>query len=138
LKHSRISIFALGTLLLQIAAPVALAAGSSNCSVSALNTVAGLGTQVQIEHCESNSSMSVSVRGPTGQIYTQTVATDAAGSATTLVPSTYTLTAGAYTVSAGAFSGTFTVTADRASDANSTINVSKQTIKALPQINQLL
>lgn len=114
-------------LALQTSAPVALAA---SCSVSALDTVAGLGTQVTIANCGAGASVNVLVHGPGGSDYSQQVALDASGNAVTLVPSRSAQTAGTYQVIAGGQSASFTVIADRADDAHSTLTASPKTIRA--------
>lgn len=105
-----------------------LALATSLCSVSALDTVAGLGTQVTIMQCDADKSVSMTIRGPNDTPYTQTIRTDAVGNAQTLVPSYVTMTAGAYTVTIAGVQSSFSVTADRADDTQSSLSVSKTTL----------
>lgn len=106
----------------------AIAAGS--CSVSALDTVAGLGTQVSLNGCGSGASADLLIHGPGGTDYSQKISLDVSGNATTLVPSRYTQTAGTYQVIAAGQASAFSVIADRADDAHSSITVSPKTIRA--------
>ncbi len=122
------SALTLALLLLQASAPAAALAAS--CSVSALDTVAGLGTQVSFMGCGSGST-SLLVHGPSGIDYTQTIALDASGNAITLVPSRYAETAGKYQVIAAGQNAGFTVIADRADDAHSSLKASPSTIQAI-------
>lgn len=118
---------ALALMILQILPTVAVAAG---CSVSALDTVAGLGSQVTITGCIGVSETTLRVSGSNGGEYTQQLSLDAEGSAVALIPSKNTQTAGTYTVSAASKSTSFTVIADRADDEHSTLTVSPSTIRA--------
>jgi len=106
----------------------ALAVGT--CSLTALDTVAGLGTQVTLTNCGSSASVSMLVRGPSDIDYTQNIVLDQSGNATTLVPSLYTQTAGIYQVIATGQTNQFSVIADRADDAHSSLSVSPKTIRA--------
>lgn len=107
------------------------AMAATACTVSALDTVAGLGTQVTITGCNLSSSASLALRTPAGTTsYTQQVSVDAAGNALALIPSKFTRTAGQYTVRFGDVSGTFSVIADRADDAHSTLTASPSSIRA--------
>ncbi len=118
----------LALLTLQGTAPLAVAAGP--CTVSALDTVAGLGTQVSFVNCGSGSQ-NLLVHGPSGIDYTQQVVLDASGNAVTLVPSKYAQTAGKYQVIAAGQNASFNVIADRADDAHSSLKASPTTIQAL-------
>ncbi len=122
------STVSLGLLLMQLAAPAALAAGS--CGVSALDTVAGLGTEVQVTACEGNASLLLVVQSPDNQNYTQTITLDGAGNATTLIPSVSATTAGKYSVNVAGKTASFAVLADRADDSESSLIVSPQSIDA--------
>lgn len=115
-------------LMLQLLSPAALAAGV--CSVAALDTVSGLGTQVTVSSCGNGTQTLLIVQSPDNQNYTQTITLDNTGSAVTLVPSQYTLTAGTYSVSAAGATGTFNVAADYADETRSTLIVSPQSIDA--------
>ncbi len=103
----------------------AVAAGS--CTVSALDTVAGLGTQVTMSGCLGASSLSL--RGPSSAAYTQPLSVDSMGNALTLIPSKFTRTAGQYDVTVAGVSGSFSVTADRADNRHSTLSAAPATIR---------
>jgi hypothetical protein len=124
----RLSAVSLVALILQTAAPAVFAAGG--CALSALDTVAGLGTEVSLKGCIPNASLQLTVRHTVGQDYTQTIATDLNGDATTLVPSKYTVTAGKYDVYAGSETTSFTVLADRVDDAHSSLLTSADSIRS--------
>lgn len=126
MKQKHIALSALAAYLLQIATP-AIAAGS--CSVAALDTVAGLGTQISVTGCDAGVSTSLTMSGPGNTSYSQQIVLDASGNATTLIPSKYTVTAGAYQVAISGHSTTFNVIADRADTANSTLSVSSNAIR---------
>ncbi len=123
----KLSVSVLAALALNMLVPTAVAAGM--CFVSALDTVAGLGTQVSITGCAPGSSETVTMNGPSGQ-YTQEVTLDAAGNAVTLIPSKYAVTAGTYQVTAAGQTSVFKVIADRADDAHSKLTVSPESIRA--------
>ncbi len=123
-----VSALSLALLTMQLVVPVALAEGT--CAISALDTVAGLGTQVTVSHCESSAQTTLTMSGPSNQNYSQPIALDASGNALTLIPSKVTVTAGRYTVNAAGKSTSFTVLADRADDSSSLINVSRNSIAA--------
>ncbi len=127
MRKNRLSIIVL-TMLALVQVPFgAIAAGI--CTVSALDTVAGLGTQVTVSNCIDKSQLSLSLSGPMGASYTQQISLDASGNAATLIPSKYTLTAGRYDVTAGGTTGSFTVIADRADDGHSTFTASPASIR---------
>lgn len=123
---TRFSAFALVVFVVVSLSPAALAAG---CSVNALDTVAGLGTEVTASGCAQGSEM-LEITGPAGMQYSQSVAVDLSGNAATLIPSKYTLTAGTYRVRFGEASGSFTVFADRADDGQSTLIASPKSVRA--------
>lgn len=118
---------ALAIMILHMMPPVAFAAG---CSVQALDTIAGLGSQVTISGCINVSQTTLRVSGASGGEYTQQLSLNAEGNTVALIPSKNTQTAGTYTVSAASKSTTFTVIADRADDEYSTLSVSPSTIRA--------
>ncbi len=126
-SKKRLSVLALVALTFQLFAPTLVSA--AGCTVSALDTVAGLGTQVSVSGCLMASTTLV-VKGPGTSDYTQTVALDASGNAVTLVPSKYVTTAGTYQVTAAGTSAAFKVIADRADDAHSSLTVSPTVLKA--------
>lgn len=127
MNKNRFSIGALSILVLGQLPLTALAA--SACSITALDTVAGLGTQVTIAHCQGAAQSTLAVTGPSGGSYTQQLALDAQGNAVTLIPSKYTITAGRYTVTAAGGTANFTVIADHADDGHSTLRASPTTIR---------
>ncbi len=127
MRTLKFSALALATVHLLVWVPtVTFAVGT--CSLTALDTVAGLGTQVTIDGCEKSKQLQLNVTGPSGATYHQTVATDAEGKATTLVPSKSTVTAGTYTVALGNDSANFSVIADRADDAHSILSASPKAV----------
>lgn len=130
MQKTRISVLALATLVLQSVVPsAAIAAGT--CQVSALDTVAGLGTQVNIVSCEGNKTFEMTLTGPAGtSAYAQTVVTDGNGNATTLIPSRVTVTSGTYRVLAADKAASFTVMPDRADDTHSSISATPRTVSA--------
>lgn len=117
--------FAVSTL--HIAVPKTEASG---CTLTALDTVAGLGTEATLTGCESALRTTLSMIGPAGSRYTQSIVLDSLGNATTLIPSTATVTAGVYDITAAGQTGSFTVTSDRVDEAHSLLSVSPQTIRA--------
>ncbi len=129
MRKNRLSTLSLAVLVLGQLPLGAIAAGP--CTVSALDTVAGLGTQVTISSCAGVGTTSLSLRGPSGtSSYTQQISLDAAGSAMTLIPSKYTFTAGRYDVTAAGTSTTFSVIADRADDGHSKFTASPVSIRS--------
>ncbi|MDD5054891.1 MAG: fibronectin type III domain-containing protein [Candidatus Peribacteraceae bacterium] len=105
-------------------------AGASSCTLAVLDTVAGLGSEAAVAGCEPAMRTTLSVTGPAGARYTQSIVLDAFGNATTLIPSNATTTAGTYEVTAAGQTASFTVTADRIDDAHSVLSVSPKTIRA--------
>ncbi len=128
MKNATFSALSLLALTLQLATPTAGATGA--CSVSALDTVAGLGTQVSVNMCDAGLATIIEMRGPESAIYIQHITLDAGGSATTLIPSKNTIAAGRYEFTVAGKSGSFNVLADRADDAHSTLTVTPQIIAA--------
>lgn len=129
MRKNRLSTLSLAVLVLGQLPLSAFAAGS--CTLSALDTVAGLGTQITISNCADAGITSLALRGPSGAAsYTQQVSLDAAGNAITLIPSKYTFTVGSYTVTASGVSTTFSVIADRADDGHSQFSASPVSIRS--------
>lgn len=106
----------------------AVAAGT--CSVSALDTVAGLGSQVTISNCGTSATVSVLVHGPAGSAHSEQRTLDQSGNATVLIPSKNTQTVGLYQVIAAGQNASFTVIADRADDAHSMLSASPSSVNA--------
>ncbi len=129
MRKNRLSTLSLTLLVLAQMPLSAIAAGG--CTVSALDTVAGLGTQVTIAGCAGANSLSI--RGPSGTAYSQQLSVDASGNAITLIPSKYTLTAGRYDVTTAGASASFTVIADRADDGHSSFIASPKSIRGNSQ-----
>ena len=119
----------LAALILQMISPVAYA--QSGCSVTALDTVAGLGTEVSVNSCAASTSLTMTLRRPAdaGQDYTQIIVTDTLGNASTLIPSKFTVTAGDYTVIIGNERAMFSVLPDRADDSHSSLIASSNMIR---------
>lgn len=127
MNKNRLSALSLAMLLLGQLPLHAIAAGV--CTVSALDTVAGLGTQVTISNCAGTGATTLSLHGPGGTSYTQQLSLDGSGNAVTLIASKYTFTAGRYDVTAAGTSTTFTVIADRADDNHSTLSASPLSVR---------
>ncbi len=127
MHKNRLSIVSLSVLVLGQLPLTAVASGA--CTISALDTVAGLGTQITVSNCTETHTTSLSLHGPSGAAYTQQITLDSAGNAMTLIPSKFTQTAGSYDVTAAGTSGTFTVIADRADDGHSSFNASPKNIR---------
>lgn len=125
--NNRFAAPALALLLLQ-AAPFPVSA--AGCALDALDTVAGLGTQITLTGCGPRMPVTVSVRGPKGSEYVQQTTLDSSGDAVVLVPSKNAQTAGTYAVTAAGVSASFDVIADRADDGHSTLSVSPAVIRA--------
>ncbi len=126
MKRSISSKATLALLLMQVVAPAAIAADS--CTVTAPDTIAGLGTEVTIVGCESNASSLLVVQSPDNQNYTQTISLDGAGNAVIPTPSESTTVSGRYAVTVAGKSTGFTVLPDRADDSQSSLIVSPQSI----------
>lgn len=124
-RNSRFSAFALVVFAAEFLVPVAIAAG---CSIRALDTVAGLGTEVSASGCSSGSSV-MSITGPASMEYSQSLVVDENGAPTTIIPSKYTLTAGTYFVRMAEASSSFVVFADRADDGHSTLIASPKSVR---------
>ncbi len=127
MHKNRVSIVALTVLILGQLPLSAVAAEA--CTVSAQDTVAGLGTEVSVSFCAGRATGSLSLRSPSGTVYTQELSLDASGNAITLIPSSYTQTAGRYDISVAGASGTFMVIADRADAKRSTVTASPTHIR---------
>lgn len=123
-------ILATPALLLLVAQAIPSIAFAADCRINALETVAGLGSQVTISACAPGQETTLSVSGPSGTQYTQKLTLDGSGNAVALIPSKNTQTAGTYSVSAAGQSTTFSVLADRVDDAHSTLSVSPAVIRA--------
>lgn len=129
MHKNRLSLLSLTLLVLGQMPSIAVAAGA--CNISALDTVAGLGTQVTITGCTDAGSTSLTLRSPSGTTgYTQQISLDASGNAMTLIPSKYTLSAGTYSVTAAGTSTTFSVIADRADDSHSILSATPDSIRS--------
>lgn len=128
MSHSTSSALTLSAFLLQMAVPSALAAGT--CSVAALDTIAGLGTEVSITSCEAGLQTLLVIQSPENQTYTQHITLDPTGNAITLVPSSQTVTTGTYGVSVAGRTTQFIVLPDRPDDTQSTLIASPQSIDA--------
>lgn len=115
---------------LTLLAPAELMAAPDPCVIKALDSVAGLGSQFTMTSCEPSTEMTLAIRGPSGDGYTQTMTTDGSGNATTLIPSKVTTIAGLYHASIGERPTTFTVIADRPDPAHSRIQASPESVSA--------
>lgn len=124
MPKKRLTALAAIILSIQLTVPsVALANGS--CTMSAMDTVAGLGTQVMLQNCTSNSSITLRITGPTGAVSDQHTSVDATGNATVLIPSKTTLISGTYRVTAEtAQASSFTVISDRPDDDQTVLSAS--------------
>lgn len=128
-KTSAGAILALFVLTL-IPAPL-LAAG---CSVSAMDTVAGLGTEIAVQGCAGQSSGAVQVFGPQGTTFNQMVALDASGAASVNVAGKFTEIAGSYSVQFGTARTTFAVLPDAPDDVQSTLSASARSMQPGEQL----
>ncbi len=126
--RSILSALSLAALTVQGIVPLAMAA--LPCTVTVADTVAGLGTDVTVIGCEASTSTILTVHSSSDPDYTQTIALDALGNATTLIPSRAIVTAGSYEVRVAGATTSFTVLPDRANEASSSIVVSPQVISA--------
>ncbi len=124
MKHRTTSAVSLAVFSLQLLTP--LTAVAAGCVVSGLDTVAGLGTQISVMSCGANLQTVLEMQSADHQIYTQNLTLDGAGNATTLIPSKYTLSSGQYGFTVAGKSGSFTVSADRADDAHSSVSATQQ------------
>ncbi len=122
------SALSLLVLTLHLSVPSVVAAGT--CSVGALDTVAGLGTEITVSQCDAGGSTTLTVSSPDHQAYTQNIVLDGAGNAATLIPSKVTTVAGLYHFTIAGKSGIFTVLADRADDDHSLLTSSTSSIRA--------
>ncbi len=115
------------TILVSMFPQSLLAAG---CSVTAMDTVAGLGTEVQISACVGQTSGALQIDGPSGSPFQQNVTLDGGGNGALSVAGKYTEVAGKYTATFGTTRTTFTVLADAPDDAHSTLTASDRTLSA--------
>ena len=118
----------LALLLMQIVTPTVFAV--EGCSVSAPDTIAGLGTEVTIVGCEKASSSLLIVQSPDNQNFTQTILLDGSGNAVVPLPSESTTLSGRYAITVAGQTSSFSVLPDRADDAQSSIILSPQAIDA--------
>lgn len=109
--------------------PSAHATGGASCTVSALDSVAGLGGHISLQGCAALTRMMLTIRGPNGETNTVTISTDASGAGSTTLAPSMTERSGTYLIDADGISTSFTVLPDRA-DANRSI------IDASPSIIQ--
>lgn len=128
MSRSTSSIAVLVLLLIQMLSPAVLAAES--CSVTAPDTIAGLGTEVTIAGCESGASTLLIVQSPDNQNYTQTITLDNTGNAVSPIPSQSLTVSGHYAVTVAGKTSSFSVLPDRADDSQSTLIVSPKSIDA--------
>ena len=129
MHKQRLTALTLAGFLIQLFLPMTVIAEGA-CSVSAMDTVAGLGTQVTVSNCAASTSVQLQLTGPSGSTYQQTIALDTQGGAVTLIPSKNTVTAGSYHVTVAGATTTFTVMADRADDAHSAIAANPSSVAA--------
>ncbi len=122
------------TLLTILACLVPQPLSAAGCSVTALDTVAGLGTEVQVTGCAGQSGTQLSVDGPDGAPFEQNVTLNSSGDAVVNVPGKYVEAAGTYTAIFGATRTTFTVLADAPDDAHSTLSASARSAEPGEQI----
>ncbi len=94
------------------------------CTVRGLDSIAGLGTEITVTNCISNKSGTLAIIKPNGERYTQSIGLDSKGDGSTIVPSNATTIAGDYTVQFGPASSLFSVLADKADDARSSLSAS--------------
>lgn len=121
--------FRVGITLLTLAVsmfPQSLVA--AGCSVTALDTVAGLGTEVQISACAGQSGGALQIDGPTGAPFQQNVMLDSSGNGSLSVAGKYTEVAGKYSATFGSTRTTFVVMADAPDDAHSSLTASARTL----------
>lgn len=128
MKHTNKATIALIAFLLNLLLPIT-AGAAPVCTLEAMDTVAGLGTQVSITGCEAGLLTSLIVKSPLSPTYTQDIALDSSGNAITVIPSKHTVTAGAYQVSAAGQTGSFQVIPDRADEQESSLTVSPKSIQ---------
>src|SRR5258708_5270560 len=95
--------------------------------VSAMETIAGLGTEGSVSGCRNFTNIKVSISSPSGNQFFKTVTTDASGKGTFTLTGQQTQIAGSYDLEAGA-TGTFNVLADKPSIEKSSISASKTMI----------
>jgi hypothetical protein len=128
MPKKRLTALAHIVLSIQLILPsVALANGS--CTMSAMDTVAGLGTQVMLQNCTSSPSITLRITGPTGAVSDQQASVDATGNATVLIPSKTTLISGTYRVTADtANMVNFTVISDRPDDDQTVLSASPSSV----------
>lgn len=94
-----------------------VALGNGSCTISAMDTVAGLGTQILLQNCTPSASINLRITGPTGAVSDQQASIDATGNSRVLIPSKTTVIAGTYRVSSDTTTTTnFTVISDRPDD----------------------
>ncbi len=104
------------------------AAVAQSCVLGAANTVAGLGTQVTLKGCEANKSYTLTMQGPAGAPYTQSIVTNEQGDAATLIPGKSATIAGQYRIQAGDATAAFSVTPDKIDDASSVLSASATSV----------
>lgn len=128
MPKNRFATLALTLLSIQLMLP-STGFASGSCTVSVMDTVAGLGTQATITNCTTTSSVTVRITGPTGAVYDQSISVDAVGNAVTLIPSRATLIAGTYHVTIGdSVSSTFSVISDRPDDNQTVLSASPSSV----------
>lgn len=89
------------------------------CAVSALDTIAGLGSEITLTGCTPSTSISVRITDPSGAVNGTSVTTDEVGNGSINISSDRTGIAGIYSVEVDGLQTRFTVLADRPSDTDS-------------------
>lgn len=99
------------TALLALVVPFMLTAQTVSCSVSAMDSVAGLGTEIRVHGCDANVAMPLTIAGPNGTSITVSVTTNASGEGKVMMDGSKLKHAGSYTVSSLVAQASFTVLA---------------------------
>ncbi len=120
---STLSVAILVSMLLPVSTVLA-----EGCLLSAMNTIAGLGTQLTRKGCEANTSFVVAIHSPNEHVSSQAVTTDDSGNATVMIPASATSIAGIYRVQIGQSTADFTVSPDKVDASTSTLMTSATSI----------
>ncbi len=100
------------------------------CNVHGLDSIAGLGTEITVSQCSHIKNGTLIILKPNQEKYTQTIALNAEGNGSTIIPSNATTIAGQYTITFGGASSFFSILADKADDARSSLSASPTMVNA--------
>lgn len=102
----------------------------SSCVISALDTVAGMGTEVEAKSCEKNTTLEITIVSPDGDSSDLDLKTDASGNGHATVSSKILSRAGTYSLRSSAGIGRFEVLSDGPDAKKSFLSTSDDSIRS--------